>query len=51
MEEPFEIVIEFRFKNQIKESENIWWRLSKDKKPSKFPKELGVSEKNILLLY
>ena len=51
MEEPFEFVIEFRFKNQIKESENIWWRLPKDKKPSEFPKELGVAENNIILLY
>ena len=51
MEEPFEWVLEFRFKGQSPESESIWWRLSKDKKPAEFPKELGVAASNILLLY
>ena len=51
MEEPFEWVLEFRFKNQNSNSEPLWWRLPKDKKPAEFPKELGVAGNNILLLY
>ena len=51
MEEPFEWVIEFRFEEQSPDSESLWWRLPKDKKPSKFPDELGVAGANILLLY
>ncbi|MDY6400165.1 MAG: ATP-binding cassette domain-containing protein [Synergistales bacterium] len=51
MEEPFEYVIEFRFAEQPKESEPVWLRLSKDKKPENFSEELGVEEENILLLY
>ena len=51
MEEPFEWVIEFRFQNQPPNSEALWWRLPKDKKPAVFPEELGISGANILLLY
>ena len=51
MEEPFEFVCQFKFKKQKKESEPVWWRFAKDKKPVVFPKELGISEENILLLY
>ena len=51
MEEPFEWVIEFRFEHQSHDSEVLWWRLSKDKKPSVFPDELGIAGANILLLY
>ena len=51
MEEPFELVIEFRFEHQSLDSEALWWRLSKDKKPSVFPNELGIAGANILLLY
>lgn len=51
MEEPFEWVVEFRFKGQSRSSESLWWRLPKDKRPQTFPNELGVSGANILLLY
>lgn len=51
MEEPFEYVIEFRFRHQNLTGEPVWWRISKDKRPAVFPKELGISEENILLLY
>ena len=51
MEEPFEWVLEFKFKGQSVKSEPVWWRLPKDKKPVIFPEKLGVSENNILLLY
>ncbi len=50
MEEPFEWVIEFRFDGQLPDSEALWWRMAKDKKPAVFPEELGISGANILLL-
>ena len=51
MEEPFEFIVQFRFKGQALSSPPVWWRLSKDKRPQKFPEELGISPVNILLLY
>ena len=51
MEEPFEIIIQFRYEGQASDSPPIWWRLSKDKRPAQFPKELGVAPVNVLLLY
>ena len=51
MAEPFEYVIEFRFEGQTQESEPLWWRIPKDKRPAIFPKELGAAEDDILLLY
>ncbi len=51
MEEPFESIIEFRFKNQNAASNAVWWRVPKDRKPQKFPEKLGVAPANVLLLY
>ena len=51
MEEPFEIILQFRYLHQNPESPPIWWRISKDKKPQQFPAELGIAPANILLLY
>ena len=51
MEEPFETIIQFRWASQSEASPAVWWRLSKDKRPQEFPKELGVAAANILLLY
>ena len=51
MEEPFEIIIQFRFEKQSPESAPVWWRMSKEKKPQRFPEELGIAPANILLLY
>ena len=51
MEEPFETILQFRWARQDQDSQPIWWRLSKDKRPQSFPKELGVAPANILLLY
>ena len=51
MEEPFELILQFRYQNQSKDSPPIWWRLPKDKRPSTFPQELGIAPANILLLY
>jgi len=51
MEEPFELILQFRCKAQSPDSPPIWWRLPKEKRPAVFPKELGVAPANILLLY
>ena len=51
MEEPFEMIIQFRFEKQSPESAPVWWRMSKEKKPQRFPEELGIAPANILLLY
>ena len=51
MEEPFEVIIQFRYAEQNPDSQPVWWRLSKDKKPQQFPAELGIAPANILLLY
>ena len=51
MEEPFETTLQFRYAGQNESSEPIWWRLTKDKKPSVFPEEIGIAPANILPLY
>ena len=51
MEEPFEVILQFRYAGQAPDSSPIWWRLSKDKRPREFPGELGIAPANILLLY
>lgn len=51
MEEPFEWILLFRYEGQGEDTEPIWWRLPKDKRPQVFPDELGISPANILLLY
>jgi len=51
MEEPFEHTLQFRYRDQSPDSEPIWWRMAKDKRPQSFPEELGIAPVNILLLY
>jgi len=51
MEEPFETILQFRYVGQSSETPPVWWRLSKEKKPSVFPEELGIAPANVLLLY
>ena len=51
IEGPFEYIVQFRYKNQIEGSQDIWWLLPKDKRADQFPAELGVSPANIMLLY
>lgn len=51
MEEPFEWIIEFRFKSAAADAPSVWWRVTKDKRPQTFPAELGIAPANILLLY
>ena len=41
----------FDYAQQNPDSPPIWWRLPKDKKPQRFPEELGVAAVNVLLLY
>lgn len=51
MEEPFELILRFRYQTQSPTSPPIWWRLPKEKRPAVFPQELGIAPANILLLY
>lgn len=51
MEEPFEWVIEFRYAGQSEDSENIWWRMPKEKHPQSMPEKLGIAPVNVLPLY
>ncbi|MCP1102094.1 molybdate transport system ATP-binding protein [Aequitasia blattaphilus] len=51
MEEPFEWIIQFRYKKQAQESKDLWWRIPKDRFPGEMPEELGISPVNVLCLY
>ncbi|MGM9522291.1 MAG: sulfate/molybdate ABC transporter ATP-binding protein [Oscillospiraceae bacterium] len=51
MEEPFEMILEFRYDNQRPNSPSLWWRVSKDRLPNPLPEELGIAPVNILPLY
>lgn len=51
MEDPFESIIEFRFFNQKEDTNPIWWRVPKDRKPQQFPSQIGVAPVNVLTLY
>ncbi len=51
MEEPFETILEFRYRGQRPGSESIWWRIPKDRVPDPRPGQLGVAPANVLLFY
>lgn len=51
IEEPFEMIILFRYQHQQDETADIWWRLPKDRKPQQMPQELGIAADNVLPLY
>ena len=51
MEEPFEVILQFRYAGQDPKSSPVWWRLAKGNRPQQFPVELGIAPANILLLY
>ena len=51
LEEPFEWIQLFRYEGQRADTEPLWWRLPKDKKPQAFPDRLGIAPVNVLLLY
>ena len=50
-EDPFELRLLFRYKNQKEGTADIWWRMPKDRKPEELPKQLGIAPANVLLLY
>lgn len=51
MEEPFESILMFRYKEQALGSSPLWWRLPKDQRPHELPEMLGISSDDLLLLY
>lgn len=51
MEEPFEWIVEFRYRGQSPDAPPLWWRLPKDRRPAQLPGEFGVAPANVLLLY
>ena len=51
LEEPFAWVSEFRFPGQAPDSPALWWRYAKELRPPTPPETLGVSPKDVLLLY
>ncbi|WP_291246148.1 sulfate/molybdate ABC transporter ATP-binding protein [Fournierella sp.] len=50
IEEPFEWIIQMRAANQTPGMPDIWWRMTKDKRPNPLPGQLGIAPENILLL-
>ena len=50
MEEPFEWVLEFRYAGQKPDSQPLWWRMPKEKRPQRMPEALGVAPVNVLPL-
>jgi molybdate transport system ATP-binding protein len=51
IEDPFEWNIQFRYKTQKEETQDIWWRLPKESKTQQMPPELGVLPSDVMLLY
>ena len=50
-EEPFDYILQFRYKNQAGKTQDIWWHIPKEKKNNPLPANLGVAPENVLLLY
>ena len=50
-EDPFELRLLFRYKNQKEGTADLWWRMPKDRRPEKMPEYLGIAPTNVLLLY
>ena len=51
MEEPFEWIVEFRWRTQKPGTAPLWWRVPKDRRPASFPEAFGIAPANVLLLY
>lgn len=51
MEEPFETTVMFRYEKQTEGTPDLWWRVPKEQWTGQMPEQLGISEKNVLLLY
>jgi molybdate transport system ATP-binding protein len=50
-ESPFEHKVQFRYRNQLAESQNVWRLLPKGKETERSPSALGVLPEEIMLLY
>ncbi len=50
MEEPFESVLEFRYKQQKAGTPALWWRMPKIMKPDELPEFLGISPEKVMPL-
>jgi molybdate transport system ATP-binding protein len=50
-ESPFEYKVQFRYENQLEESQNIWWLIPKGSGTERSPSALGVAADDIMLLY
>ena len=51
MEEPFEWIMRFRYVNQKEGTQDLFWRMPKDKRPLETPKALGMEAPYVHLLY
>lgn len=51
IEEPFELIVPFRYTAQQADAPVLWWRLPKERRPSGDTAELGIAPDNVLLLY
>ena len=50
-DEPFESRILFRYIGQREGTPDVWWRITKERKPQQMPEKLGIAPDNVLLLY
>lgn len=50
-EDPFELRLLFRYNSQKDGTQDIWWRLPKDRRPEKMPEYIGIAPQNVLLFY
>ncbi len=50
-DDPFEVRLMFRYAGQKKGTQDIWWRMPKDRKLETMPEQLGIAPGNVLLLY
>lgn len=51
MEEPFEVILQFRYEGQAPAAPDLWWRIPKDRRPQALPEAFGVAPANVLPLY
>ena len=50
-EDPFELRLLFRYENQKEGTQDIWWRIPKDRRLEKMLECLGIAPTNVLLFY
>ena len=51
MDEPFEVILQFRYAGQDPAAPDLWWRIPKDRRPQALPEAFGVAPANVLPLY